>query len=54
MPYGEEALSYLLVGDRSGAEAKTCDDACGICGHEQTETLVPSQAIAPSNVCTTS
>jgi hypothetical protein len=38
MPYGEEALSYLLVGGRSGTEAKTRDDACGICGHEQTET----------------
>src|SRR5215207_4483828 len=53
MPYGEEALGHLLVGGRSGTEAKARDDACGICGHEQTETLVPSQAIAPSNVCTT-
>jgi hypothetical protein len=54
MAHGEEALSYLLVGGRSGTEAKTREDACGICGHEQTKTLLPSQAIGPSNVCTTS
>jgi hypothetical protein len=54
MAHGEEALSYLLVGGRSGTEAKTREDACGICGHEQTKTLLPSQAIGPSNVCTPS
>src|SRR5215204_5884537 len=53
MPDGEEALGHLLVGDRSGTEAKARDDACGICGHEQTETFIPSQAVGPSNVCTT-
>jgi hypothetical protein len=53
MAHGGEGLGHLLVGGRSGTEAKACDDTRGICCHEQTETLVPSQAIAPSNVCTT-
>src|SRR5215207_1313364 len=53
MPHGEEGLGYLLVSGGSGTEAKARNDARGICGHEQTEALVPSQAIAPSDVCTT-
>src|SRR5215218_564709 len=51
MPHSEEGLGYLLVGGRSGTEAKACDDARRICGHEQTEALVPSQAVGPSDVC---
>src|SRR5215213_8045115 len=50
MPHGEKGLGHLLVGGRSGAEAKARDDARGINGHEQTETLVPSQAIGPTDV----
>src|SRR5215217_5492655 len=50
MPHGEEGLGYLLVGGRSGREAKARDDARRICGHEQTEALVPSQAVRPSDV----
>jgi hypothetical protein len=50
MPHGEEGLGYLLVGGRSGTEAKAGDDARGTCGHEQTKALVPPQAVAPSDV----
>src|SRR5215204_2276126 len=46
----EEGLGYLLVGGRSGTEAKTRDEARRIDGHEQTEALVAPQAIAPSDV----
>src|SRR3712207_2565387 len=50
MPYGEEGLSYLLVCGRSRPKAKARYDSYGVDGHKQTETFVPSQAIAPSNV----
>src|SRR5918995_5970306 len=53
MPHGEEGLGYLLVGGRSSTQAKTRDDARRIDSQEQTEALVPPQAIAPSDVCTT-
>src|SRR5215216_39258 len=54
MPHGgEEGLDHLLVSGRSGTEAKARDEARRICGHEQTEALVPSQAVGPSNVCET-
>src|SRR5215203_2008395 len=47
---GEEGLGHLLVGDGSGREAEARDDARRTCGYEQTEALVPSQAIGPSDV----
>src|ERR671910_749829 len=53
MPDGEEGLGHLLVGGRSSTEAKTHDDIRRIDSQEQTEALVPSQAIAPSDVCPT-
>jgi hypothetical protein len=42
MPDGEEGLAHLLVGSRSAREAEARDDARRICGHEQTEPLLPS------------
>ncbi len=49
MPDGEEGLGRLLVGGRSGTEAKARDDARGICGHVQREALVPAQTVGPSD-----
>jgi hypothetical protein len=54
MPDGEEGLGRLLVGRRGRPEATARDDARGICGHVQTEALVPTQAVGPSDVGQTS
>jgi hypothetical protein len=53
MAHSEEGLGHLLVGGRSSTEAEARDDARRIDGHQQTKTLVPAQAIRPSDVRTT-
>jgi hypothetical protein len=51
MAHSEEGLGHLLVGGRSGREAKARDDnARRIDGHEQTEALVPPQTVGPPDV----
>ena len=53
-PKGEEGFGQRLVLGGSGGEAEAGDYPGGVDGDEQTETLVPSQAITPADVGTTS
>jgi hypothetical protein len=50
---GEEGLSQLLVGCGSGSEAEAGYDPGRVDGTQQAKAFVPSQAVGPSNICTT-
>ncbi len=49
-PHGKESLSQGLVFGGSRGEAEAGDHSSGIAGHEQAESLIPSQAVGPSDV----
>ena len=48
-PHGEESLRQLLVGGGGGCETKAGNDPRGIDRGEQAESLVPSQAVRPTD-----
>src|SRR5215207_7422066 len=48
--YGEEGLGHLLVGARGGSKAEARNNPGGIDRGEQAKTLVPPQAVGPTDV----
>ena len=48
--HGEEGLCRLLVGARGSTEAKARNHPIWVDGGEQTEALIPPQAVRPSDV----
>src|SRR5215218_172199 len=49
----KEGLRKLLVGCGSSCETEARYDPGRVCGGEQAKALIPSQAVGPSDVCTT-